>query len=565
MLLRICCSNTFSDDFADFKSVKTSNEITSNSVGESFASFPSLQAPPPAVEITTSSSYKPPANVPPFGAFSEASWSGGGHSTESSASSTSAASNTLGWTSSSSNNSAAFTSDSTTGDEFADFTAGSSETEFQDFKEAPMHSLKDNKVTPPSTVATDDKYALLKSLVRDANLFSSKPVIGEETKNSTAKVEEKLSEQTPTEDDTWGEFGVSGSDGLAETVSGSHSTPGHIDWSSGPAVKVDVPVIEPKSEDSEWANFTGSRNDVVNGVETVPTVPGHKPDKRSDISKTITPPAPTKPLSNPGATVDRRKVNSIFRANLDPPSVPAGTGMSPLDIMPPDLPPDMDQTPDEDVHFDRFGTFQSTHPGIDTLGDTGISSLGGLALDDDFGDFTSTVASQEPASGGSSVGGTNSLSVTAAAPTRGLAQSRNQSMDALSTSSMEFTGWGQKTQSKSLHNLDSQSMNSLDFKTTASKGGSKEGTPSGCDSQSVSSLELETAGRKSGSITGPQADSKSVSSLELGVASSGMDGSPDDVVTGGGIGTEDDFGDFNTGPQFPTVGTGLYGHLLHTS
>ena len=132
------------------------------------------------------------------------------------------------------------------------------------------------------------------------------------------------------------------------------------------------------------ANGSASGPKIIANISTVPNIPtnGHLPKPESKTAE-------VKSKNNP-------KANSMFGRNLDTwsgTSAPStGTGMSPLDMLPPDLPDD--EPPEDDYYtgntaqsgqsFDHFGTFQELGSVADNYRDDdfdlpGEASVGGNA------------------------------------------------------------------------------------------------------------------------------------------------------------------------------------------
>ena len=141
------------------------------------------------------------------------------------------------------------------------------------------------------------------------------------------------------------------------------------DWSQPSS----IPPIKPSAAD--WAlNSSKNESDLTNfGTLTAPKV--SEPKNKDTVGK-------------PYSTTNKKF--NLFARNLEATTsgVTAGTGMSPLDFQPPELP---DCKDDEDLDdFDKFGTFHGVD--ADVTSTTGISSLGApFGGMDDVNDVTSSV------------------------------------------------------------------------------------------------------------------------------------------------------------------------------
>lgn len=286
--------------------------------------------------------------------------------------------------------------------------------------------------------ATNDKYSVLKSLVTNADLFQSEPimpVVGSEPPNAL--------EPAVGVDQKQGDFSTGNVSGKSEFAADND---GWDDFKAATAVKI------------KWSDVGGSEGTGNSVAETEANVGSETSaqmvedaenatmeeniDKEVQLANTIMSKVSTKP----------RPAKNYFARNVVGASAPVGLGISPLDTQPPDFPPD----DDNDKDFDDFGTFRSS--GADTSGS--FSTLGCVDAFDDFGEFA-----KQP-------------SVCAADST---------SMSGMKTSSShDFTGWG--NQSEAIVD-DVQSMKSLDFKAYPS---SKTDSSASGDNQSVSSFDIAT-------------------------------------------------------------------------
>ena len=422
---------------------------------------------------------------------------------------------------------------------FTDFqTAPEASDGFADFQAAaPSMNAPhghENKVPP-----VNDKLHALKALVSDKNLYTAKPA------------EEKLDGEQPerTEEEEWAEFSSSSSSkepgnkyDAAFNAGTSQETP-HSVFSASPADKDEKLLSWGSGEPSAglttqsqgdpsgesggggWADFSSApapaASSTIDWSGAVKSAPKPEPEE-SDFAKyeSSVPPAVSsqKPSTKETTTAAAAKPKDLnakdkglrpgnkrydyFGRSFAPAS---NLGLAALDTAPPEFPPDDDDDDDDGDDFDKFGTFQSNqqHPG--TAGQTGVSSLvtayGGL---EDFGE-SNNVSSHHSYVSKRVVGNGPDLGYSFKSKMASLDGTRDN-MDALSTSSSEFSGWKSKQDTA---RDDSQSVASLEL----NKKSSKDGSPAGGDSQSVSSLDMGTSdsGRKS---TTPQ-DARSINSLDF--------------------------------------------------
>lgn len=338
--------------------------------------------------------------------------------------------------------------------------------DFSDFKMADPAPTK-----PP----TDDKYSALKALVMDKNLYEAPPKSDTMSEVSDGKKIDEL-------DDDWADF---------KTGESKDETRGGIDMG--------------------WASFTPAPE----SKKPVDWSMGKAETTVEDAKENV-------PASKPNVVVDSSKANKLFGRNISQNVTPVGTGLSALDILPPDM-DDVDED-HEDEGIDKFGTFQ----GGMTYGNDGLSSIGapygGL---DDFSDFTPA-----PQSSRYSVSKPSCFQSNTAKPKDTSVGDNN------ATLGLDYMGWNSNAMKE-----DVQSMNSLDFRQ-------KDDSP--IDSQSVSSLDF--AGNSTELKAPGQLDVQSVASLELKAVSSEVDlqlkqestedaASPPNEQTNG---EEDGFGEFSS-------------------
>ena len=397
----------------------------------------------------------------------------------------------------------------------SDFHAASGASEgFADFQAA----SSSNKAPP-----VNDKLNVLKALVSDKNLYTAKPKeekqeIKEEQKeeeewadfagskdldnksdafkSNTFKSDTQQSSEFGTEPGnkdekllSWGSGEPNGMPTHSKS-NGNETGGGWADFSSAPAPTADM------TANIDWSGAVKNASKTEPESEFTSSIPPMLPSQKSaGIRKeSVSKPKDlnTKDKCRPGKRYDYFGRSVVPTSNL---------GVAALDTAPPDFPTDDDFDDGDD--FDKFGTFQaSEHVGA---GESGVSSLvtpyGGL---EDFGE-SNNISSQSYAS--KRVVGMSGadLGYSLKAKMSNL-DSVKDNMDALSTSSSEFSGWKGKQE---VAREDSQSVASLEF----NKKGSKDGSPMGGDSQSVSSLDMGTSdsGRKSAT---PQ-DARSINSLDF--------------------------------------------------
>ena len=379
----------------------------------------------------------------------------------------------------------------------------------------------ENKAPP-----VNDKLHALKALVSDKNLYTAKPTEEKQDGKQEQNEEEEWAEFSSSSKEPENKYDAFKTDSSQETPSVFGAQTGKdeklLSWGSGePSAAMPTQNQSDPSRESGggWADFSSapapapaaSSTSTIDWSGAVKTAP--KPEPESDFTKceSSTPPTVSsqKPATKEATTAKPKDVNAkdknrpgkrydYFGRSLAPAS---NLGVAALDTAPPDFPPDDDDDDDGD-DFDKFGTFQSNqHSGT---GQTGMSSLvtayGGF---EDFGE-SNNVSSQSYASK-RVVGNGPDLGYSLKSKMASLDGTRDN-MDALSTSSSEFSGWKSK---QDTGRDDSQSVASLEL----NKKSSKDGSPVGGDSQSVSSLDMGTSdsGRKS---TTPQ-DARSINSLDF--------------------------------------------------
>lgn len=339
--------------------------------------------------------------------------------------------------------------------------------------------------------STSDKLSSLKAMLSDRSLFSTQPTI--------AKDFEGISGDSGTKDDEWGQ--LSTSEDTSQSQSSSESTnkfdsfipSSDVDATSSSSDLFSSSHTTGDKDDDDWANFESGPTNAGHMDWSPP--PKNSPSVNAKHSFNSTSVEPSSPKQDSTTMkVDQKKAYSFFGRNLDISRAGmAGTGMSALDVEPPDFPPEIPDDEDDDG-FDKFGTFQSNSNMFNNTSSTatGLSSLvtpyGGL---EDFGEFSKVTNSNNGQNPTTAEGKKDTVSQppTAALP------------------SIDFNNW-QKMAKKD----DTVSIKSLELRTQLTP---KDGSPSGADSQSVSSLEFATSdSRKS---TTPQ-DARSVASLEFKTA-----------------------------------------------
>ena len=399
-------------------------------------------------------------------------------------------------------------------DAFTDFKSAPStmDDDFADFKSAKVDEEKGDNIL--------DKISSLKALVSNSSLFSATPVVVDDS--AVNMEDDESTNDTVTE-------------GVGDSIP-------HTEASVQPPVF--TASFDKQDEEDDWANFSSAAPAAPpSTIEWSSTITNVKP-KSTDSDINVPPkdipvidvPQATTQYKKPASTTSKDNVHNYFSRNLAPKGPVAGTGMSPLDLQPPDLPDD-----DDDDEFDEFGTFHSNDLFEGGGNRDGISSLttpyGGL---DDFNDFPVPACPSIITS--DSFGSQSQLKTSASKDT----------FDTQSNSSLEFTGW--RSQNKQVIE-DTQSTNSLELKQ--SEMASKESTPGGVDSQSVSSLEIGSGDGCNGHKVTTSQDSRSVASLEF--KSNMMDGSSN-VTTpleNGQHDKREDFGEFSMAEEIP--------HCKHSS
>ena len=382
---------------------------------------------------------------------------------------------------------------------------------FADFQAASSSMGSENKVPP-----VNDKLNVLKALVSDKNLYTAKPKEEKHENKDEQKEEEEWADfagskepenkydafksETPSsvfssstnKDEkllAWGGSGEPNS-GIQSKSEVNDSEEGWADFSSAP-----MPAVPSEGTSIDWSGVIKSVPKVESENELPSSSPPMVPSQKSTITKgTISKPKElnTKDKNRPGKRYD------YFGRSLAPSN---SLGIAALDTAPPDFPPDDDFDDGDD--FDKFGTFQANeHVGG---GQSGVSSLvtpyGGL---EDFGE-SNNISSQSYASKRTVGMSSADLGYSLKSKMSNL-ESMKDNIDALSTSSSEFSGWKAKQDTAK---EDSQSIASLEL----NKKGSKDGSPMGGDSQSVSSLDMGTSdsGRKSATPL----DARSINSLDF--------------------------------------------------
>lgn len=379
---------------------------------------------------------------------------------------------------------------------------------FADFQAAPSSMGSENKVLP-----VNNKLNVLKALVSDKNLYTAKP---KEEKQENYKEEEEwadfagskepenkydafksgtqpsvFSSSTKKDENllAWGGSGEPNS-GIQSKSEVNDSEEGWADFSSAP-----VSAVPSEGTRIDWSGAIKSAPKVESKNELSLSSPPVVPSQKSTTSKeTMSKPKElnTKDKSRPGKRYD------YFGRSLAPSN---NLGVAALDTAPPDFPPDDDFDDGDD--FDKFGTFQSN----EQVGreESGVSSLvtpyGGL---EDFGE-SNNISSQSYASKRTVGMSGADLGYSLKSKMSNL-ESMKDNMDALSTSSSEFSGWKAKQDTAK---EDSQSIASLEL----NKKGSKDGSPMGGDSQSVSSLDMGTS--DSGLKSATPLDARSINSLDF--------------------------------------------------
>lgn len=291
--------------------------------------------------------------------------------------------------------------------------------------------------------AASDKLAALKALVQDTPFLAVK--LGDDPLG------------VDKDDPRDGASGIS-----SATLTGATATPtdvqtlGTLDWASPTPTLASG--LEPEAED-DWADFESA----AQPVKILPPEPSINTDKinwhttinsngmiESESaefsgfeSAPVPPPVKT---SKPKPSADTEAVKKFFHRNIDSGLAAAGTGMSPLDFAPPDLPEDAK----DDEEFDEFGTFQRGND-INMIG--GISSLGGF---DDF-EFAYPSRPRQAIS--------NRLNFGPAVATK-------DAQDSQFVANQEFTGWSTDTKPTPTGE-DNHSINSLDLEGLKAAHGSK--------------------------------------------------------------------------------------------
>ena len=359
-------------------------------------------------------------------------------------------------------------------EEFADFQSvtAPSVDEFADFQVAPSAQA-------PQPV--DDKMAALKALVSDSKMYQAKP---EESKADTSVEESEWDDfhkagparQVGTEDPGqpvvsawessmpsaaeeepggWADFGSVPPAPSTDTTA-SHSSA--ADW------------LQPEPEKAINWGFNSVMDNTPSSEDYLPFESGPTPGDPTSTTD--------KPQNNDkeDSKSSQQKRYDYFGRMIET-KISAGTGMSPLDILPPDLPDMKDD--EEDEAIDKFGTFQ----GIDGCGGTSYGGLDEDLTTDMFG-FPTQPRPPRP---------------------------EKEAADNISTSSSEFSGWKSKTATRVPE--DSQSVNSLDLSSNKPRSSSKDGSPT-VDTQSVSSLEFGNPAAFSRKA-GTPGDDRSIASLEF--------------------------------------------------
>ncbi len=414
------------------------------------------------------------------------------------------------------------------------------EDNFTDFKEAPsggnnteFANFKQSNV--PSTGNMDNKLAALKALVQNKTLYTAKDKeemdakekakddneddwdnFRSDTQSSSNKeqigafndtgIRSEAAEKAENKEQ-WGTFstviGGKAEDVASAGVDNGTGGGGWADFASAGG------AAHPPTNNTDWTNHNSAIKE--RKIDWAPTIVKSEPDE--EFSSFESGPPIRKPdvknnQKSNGTKMSGGRRYDYFGRNLEV-GVAAGTGMSPLDTLPPDMPEMGDE--EEDGGFDKFGTFQGSLDETARVPSGGISTLttpyGGL---EDFGHSDSgdmfTYNSQR-------------------------VKTMKDTGDTVSTSSSEFTGW--KSQMKSQGKAeDTISISSLDLKA---KQGSKEDSPVGADSQSVSSLDFGTSLDPT-KKAGTPGDDRSIASLELKVATSPEDGVTPQTEEGEGFG-----------------------------
>ena len=375
----------------------------------------------------------------------------------------------------------------------------------------------ENKVPP-----VNDKLHALKALVSDKNLYTAKPADEKQDSKQEQNEEEEWAEFSSSSKEPENKYDAFRTDSSQETPSMFGAQTGKdeklLSWGSGePSTGLPTQSQSDPSRESEggWADFSSAPAPAARSTNTIDwsgaVKSAPKPEPENDFAKYESPTMSSQKLATKETTTTAKpkdlnakdkgrpgKRYDYFGRSLAPAS---NLGVAALDTAPPDFPPDDDDDDDGD-DFDKFGTFQSNQHS--NTGQTGMSSLvtayGGL---EDFGE-SSSVSSQSYASK-RVVGNGPDLGYSFKSKMASLDGTRDN-MDALSTSSSEFSGWKSK---QDTGKDDSQSVASLEL----NKKSSKDGSPVGGDSQSVSSLDMGTSdsGRKSAT---PQ-DARSINSLDF--------------------------------------------------